>query len=394
MAAIDDVRRLALRGLVLLKGLLLSGRPMNGGLLKALGLASGAALMAPTARAVDLPEDRAEAMVHVYNGGGVRATGPALLVRKSLADKFSVTGALYVDMVSNASIDVVTTASPYRENRTEWTMGVDHAVQDALLHVGVSRSSEPDYTATTVSADISQEVFGGMSTISLGFARGQDDVGKHNEVAWNDRARHWQYRLGLTQILSPRWVLSVNGEALADDGYLGSPYRVAQVFGSAVPERVPRTRNGRAIKFRLIGDVGSDGLRSAVRAEYRYYRDTWAVQAHTVEAGYSRYFGDAWLADGYVRFNRQSDALFFSDNADSETRYVTRNRQLSAFTGTSLGAKLTWTPGGPTAQAWQLKLHGALEVLRFNYQHFTDIRTGRPYGFTGQVLQLYATAKF
>ena len=31
--------------------------------------------------------------------------------------------------------------------------------------------------------------------------------------------------------------MSANFEALSDDGYLGSPYRVARVFGAAVPER-------------------------------------------------------------------------------------------------------------------------------------------------------------
>ena len=116
----------------------------GGALFKLLGLAGGA-LLAPTARAADLPDDRAEAMIHVYNGGGVRASGPALLVRKSVADKFALSGSLYVDIVSNASIDVVTTASPYREQRTEWGLGLDHVVRDSLIHVGVTRSSEPDY---------------------------------------------------------------------------------------------------------------------------------------------------------------------------------------------------------------------------------------------------------
>lgn len=361
-------------------------------MLKLLGLAGGA-LLAPAARAVDVPEDRAEALIHVYNGGGVRAIGPAVLVRKSLADKFSVTGSLYVDMVSNASIDVVTTASPYRETRTQVGLGLDHAVRDALIHVGLTRSSEPDYRANTLGLDVSQEVFGGMTTVSLGFTRGQDDVGRQGDGGFFDSARHWQYRLGATQILSPRWLLSINGEALADDGYLGSPYRIARVFGSAVPERVPRTRSARALKLRLLGDVGDDGVRSAVRAEYRYYRDTWAVQAHTLEAGYSRYFGSAWLADGFVRLNRQGDALFYSDNATQETTYVTRNRQLSAFTSQALGAKVSYTMPG-AAEPYALKLNASLEFVHFNYPHFTDLRNGQRYAFNGQLLQLYVSGKF
>ena len=357
-------------------------------MLKFLGLAGGA-LLSHQARAVDLPEERSEAMVHIYDGGGVRATGPAILVRKNIADKVSLTGNLYIDMVSNASIDVVTTASPYRETRTEFGLGLDHTVRDTLIHVGLTRSSEPDYRATTASMDVSQEVFGG---------RGQDDVGKHGQSGYFDHATHWQYRLGATQILSPRWLLSANAEAMADDGFLGSPYRVAQVFGSAVPERVPRTRSARALKFRLLGDISeAGGPRTAVHADYRYYRDTWAIQAHTLEAGYSRYLSEGGLkgtlADAFVRVNRQGDALFFSDNASIETLYVTRNRQLSAFTSLSLGGKLSQAVKGAAAH-YDLRLTAAYELVHFNYSHYTDLRTGQRYSFNGHVLQLVANAKF
>jgi hypothetical protein len=343
-----------------------------------------------TARAVDLPENRADAMVHVYDGGGVRATGPALLVRKKLADKVSLSGSYYVDMVSNASIDVVTTASPYKENRTEWGAGLDFAVRDALVSVAASTGKEPDYTANSVSLDVSQEVFGGMTSVSLGFSRGADQVGKRTLPGYFDTATHWKYRLGLTQILSPTWLASANVEALADEGYLGSPYRVARVFGAAVPERNPRTRSGRALKLRVLGNVSP---RSAVRAEYRYYVDTWKVRAHTLEGAFSRYFGDAWLADATLRWNTQGAALFYSDNATTETAYVSRNRQLGSFKSVGLGAKLSYTavrvPG-----RYDIKLNGAYERVQFNYSDFTDLRTGSLYGFSANLLQLYVSATF
>jgi len=57
-----------------------------------LGSLLGGLLAIGGARAADLPEDIAEALLHVYNGGGVTAAGPAFLVRKSVADRFSLTG--------------------------------------------------------------------------------------------------------------------------------------------------------------------------------------------------------------------------------------------------------------------------------------------------------------
>ena len=367
-----------------------AARRALGAALKLLGLA----MLAPQARAVDLPEDRAEAMVHLYDGGGVRASGPALLVRKRVADQFSLSGNVYVDMVSNASIDVVTTASPFRETRKEWGLALDHVVKDTLMHLGLTRSSEPDYDAQSLNADVSQEVFGGMTTVALGFTRGQDDVGRHGEQAWVGQARHWQYRLGVTQVLSPRWLLSANGEVLADDGYLGNPYRVARVFGSAVAERVPHTRHAQALKLRLLGDVGHDGVQQAIYGEYRYYHDTWAIQAHTLEAGWRRQVDDRLRVDAFARLNRQGDAVFYSDNASTETLYISRNRQLSAFTSRSLGGKLAWHLDGKTAAAYQITANASLEWVHFSYSHFTDLRTGKPYAFNGALVQLYATGKF
>ena len=82
--------------------------------------------MAGSAAAGVLPEDRADVMYHYYDGGGVQIDGPSVLARKKVLQNFSLFGNYYVDTVSSASIDVVTTASPYDEERTEMTAGVDY----------------------------------------------------------------------------------------------------------------------------------------------------------------------------------------------------------------------------------------------------------------------------
>jgi hypothetical protein len=342
-----------------------------------------------TAKAATLPPDRAEALFHHYAGGGVTANGPALLVRKSLADKVSLSGSLYVDAVSNASVDVVTTASPYKERRNEYGLAADYAVRDALISVGLTSSKEPDYRADAFNVDVSQETFGGMTTVALGFTRGADKVGQTG-FGFFDQAKHWQYRLGVTQILTSQWMASLNLEAIADSGYLGNPYRAARVFGAAVPERLPRTRSSRAINLRAIGDLGS---RDALRGSYRYFWDNWEVKAHTAEGGYSRYVGESFLLDGYLRLYKQDRALFYSDNAQTDTLYVSRNRQLGTYSGSTLGAKATFTWKKVPGQ-YEIKANAGLEVLRYRYSDYTDLRTGKPYSLNASVLQLYVTATY
>ncbi|KNZ32929.1 MAG: hypothetical protein AD742_09555 [Methylibium sp. NZG] len=345
---------------------------------------------AGTTRAIPLPDDSAEAAYHLYKGGGVTASGPALLVRKSLADRVSLSAQYYIDSVSNASIDVVTTASPYKEKRTEYGFSADYAVRDSMITLATTSSKEPDYTADAVSLDVAQETFGGMTTVNLGFTRALDRVGKRGNIGFFDDARHWHYRLGVTQILTPQWLMSANLEAISSDGFLGNAYRAARVFGATVPERNPRTRTSRALKFRVIGDLGS---RDAVRAEYRYFWDTWAIKAHTVEGGYSRYFGDNWLADAFVRFYSQDKALFYSDNATSQTTFISRNRQLSTFNSYSLGTKVAYTLKRVPGQ-YEVKANFAHEVVRFKFKDFTDLRTGSQFGYTANVLQMFVSATY
>lgn len=356
---------------------------------RSLGLAALAPAYVGTAAAVDLPEDRADAIYHLYDGGGVRASGPAVLVRKSIADKFSLSGQYYVDAVSNASIDVVTTASPYKETRREYGVAVDYVYRDTGITLSTSESKEPDYIAKSANVDVSQEVFGGMTTVALGFTRAWDRVGEKG-VGFFDNATHWRYRFGVTQILTTRMLASVNAEVVSDNGFLGSPYRVARELGATVDERMPRTRTSRAVMLRVIGDLGR---RDAIWGSYRYFWDTWDVKAHTTELGYRRYLGERWFGDAYGRYYTQTKALFYSDNATTQNLYVTRNRQLGTFDSIGLGAKLAYTWRRVPGQ-YEIKLHGAFERARYSFQDYTDIRDNSRYSHDANIVQLFVSATF
>jgi hypothetical protein len=107
-----------------------------------------------SARALTLDEDRADAMYHYYDGGGVQVGGPALLVRKGVGGKTAVSAGYYADSISSASIDVVTTASPYRDQRNEYQLGVEHLAGDTRMSAGYTSSKENDYTANAVDLNV------------------------------------------------------------------------------------------------------------------------------------------------------------------------------------------------------------------------------------------------
>ncbi|CAN5229066.1 DUF3570 domain-containing protein [soil metagenome] len=357
-------------------------------------LALGAGLMtlgsiAQQALAAALPEERGEALYHSYDGGGVEVSGPALLVRKNVAEKFSMAAEYYVDSISGASIDVVTNASPYSERRTEYGFGVDWLYGDTLLSLAASQSDENDYDATTFSFDIAHELFGNMTRINMGYSRGSDTVMRVDNDFEADIERA-SYRLGVSQVLSPTLVSTVDYEAILDDGFLNNPYRSARVLGASVPERYPSTRTSHALALRLMKYWNE---RWSTRAEYRYFTDTWDVRAHTLEVGVNTYVRSGWLLEGHYRHYTQGNASFYADNFDREFVYMARDKELSSFNSHAVGGRLSieLLPG-----SWGIVERASLNVgydfIRFDYDDFTDVRTGELYDFTTHVVQIFVTA--
>ena len=138
------------------------------------------------AQAGVLPEDRADALYHLYDGGGVTIDGPSVLVRKKVGKSLSVIGNYYVDMVSSASIDVITQASPYTEERTQWSLGVDYLRGNTTMRVGYTSSEESDFDGETVNFSVSQDMFGDLTTLTLSYALGDDLVRRSDDPTFEE----------------------------------------------------------------------------------------------------------------------------------------------------------------------------------------------------------------
>src|SRR5688500_20342850 len=102
-------------------------------------------LAAGAASAGVLPEDRADLLYFRYDGGGVTIDGPSMLVRKSIGEHVSVSANYYIDMVSSASIDVETSASPYEDERRQGSLAIDLLHGKSTYSIGAVKSDESDY---------------------------------------------------------------------------------------------------------------------------------------------------------------------------------------------------------------------------------------------------------
>jgi hypothetical protein len=207
-----------------------------------------------------LPDDRLDMLYHGYSGGGVEVTGPSILVRKSVGNSVSAYYNHYADNISSASIDVVTVsgASSYAEERNENSVGFDYLHDKSVMSVGYTTSRESDYDADTVSLNFSQDMFGDLTTVSLGFSKGNNLVRRNGDAAFEESTRIRSYRVSLSQVLTKDLLLGISYEAIADEGFLNNPYRSVRYVDAASPvgfifepEVYPGTRTSNAAAQRL-----------------------------------------------------------------------------------------------------------------------------------------------
>ena len=260
-----------------------------------------AVLVFGTGHAGVLPDDRADVLYHLYDGGGVEIDGPSVLVRKKVGNSVSFVGNYYVDMVSSASIDVVTTASPYTEERTQWSLGMDYLRGSTTMRVGYTSSEESDFDANTFSFSVSQDMFGDLTTLTLSYALGDDLVRKADDDSFERPLDRQVFGVGLTQILTRKLIATLNVETVTEEGYLNNPYRVVRYADPTAElgyrfegEHYPNTRTGTAVGLRARYFLP---YRAALEAEYRFYTDTWDIESDTAAVSYIHPWGD-WTFTG------------------------------------------------------------------------------------------------
>ena len=333
-----------------------------------------------------LPEDRTDFLYHRYSGGGVDIDGPSVLVRKSVGKNVSIAANYYVDMVSSASIDVITTASPYTEERTQYSLSADYLRGNTTLTMGYTSSVESDFDANTYSFAVSQDMFGQLTTLTLSYSYGDDTVGRSDDPTFAEDNTRQQYGIGITQILTRNLITALNFEVITDEGFLNNPYRSVRYLdpNSAVgfsfePELYPRTRTSTAFGIRAKYYLP---YRAALEMQYRYFTDTWDIQSHTGAIAYVHPWNDFTFTAKY-RHHTQNGAHFFRDifPRSDATNFRGRDKELSPLTSQTVKLSMAYEF---IEDGWNFIDKGSVNVsvdfLHLDYDEFRDISVGQPLG--------------
>jgi hypothetical protein len=307
-----------------------------------------------------LPEDRADVLYFRYDGGGVQISGPSVLVRKSIGEHVSVQANYYIDMVSSASVDVETSASPYEDERKQSSLSLDFLHGKSMYSIGYVNSDESDYKAKTMFASVSHDMFGDLTTISFSFKNGQNDVFQNvkiDDVKQNDpnfngglgqaEMESKSYSVSVSQIITKNMLVSGQYEVITDEGFLRSPYRSVRFFTDPLnqgtePEVYPNTRSSNAASIRAKYFLP---YRAAVDTMYRFYTDTWGVIGQTGEIGYVHPLNNnKWIFEARARYYTQTKADFYQDIFPRAgfANFMARDKELATYNAVTLGLSATY----------------------------------------------------
>jgi Protein of unknown function (DUF3570) len=328
----------------------------------------------------------AQFLFYKESGGRTQVIDPVVLVRQDLGESYGHLGILLgYDSISGASptgaypsADVTTSASghttsagnfpqsSYKDARKSASLSWDKRFGAHLPSIDVSYAKENDYVARGFGLSDAWTVLHGLGTIHFGVAFSRDLVQPVKNPITNPLGEGLSYpksengySLGYTWILGERDLLDVSGSLMQLSGYLNDPYKVVTIgapsSNQTAPEQRPDTRSRRALVLKYGHHYLWDG---AVRVTYRYYNDTWGVQAHTIEVTYDQRIDADWMVSPQVRFYTQSAASFYVNLAPSPLPLMSADYRLSPFDSILGGLMLTYKVapslsinGGFTAQS-------------------------------------------
>ncbi len=298
---------------------------------------------------------------------------PALQAAVSTGSGWSASGGYLVDIVSAASVDIVSTASPrWSEVRHAADLGAGYETGDFSVRAKGAASFEPDYVSWLAGAEGSYALSNKQALLSLGYAFRRDIAGRvgtpFSEFAF--RSTHHGINARVELVLDRATTLTPGIDVMFEFGRQEKPYRFLPLFDPDVALRVPpgasvELVNGLRLPGRTVERLPDRRRRVAasVRLAHRFdnstlrlwervYADGWGMLANTTDA---RWVFDVapritvWPA---ARLHNQSAVTFwrrayvgrFQDGRVDAPSFRTGDRELARLWTATFGAGVGFEP--------------------------------------------------
>lgn len=345
-------------------------------------------------------DSRATAFVSVYSDDDeLTVVSPELALRQELSDRLQLQASYEADIISAASVDVMTAASPhgYQEVRHGLAAGATwRPEREISFGLSYLPSWETDYDSHAIALRTVYEWLERRLEERLDLRASFDRVGRAGEPEseWRDL-----FIVSVAPSLSwvlDRWtVASLSYELQAQDGFQSSSYRFVPIRWSgtttvSVPERHPEWRVRHALALGVRHALSRSWF---VSGGYRLYRDSWGLGSHTAEAGLQHSTrGERVLVGLDARGYYQGAASFYEQrySALPGTFPVYRSRDKMLSDGWSVLAGLRGEVGlGPVGFADDVRVVAKSEVYEQHFLSFEPLDARRAF-----IFQLGASAEY
>jgi hypothetical protein len=245
----------------------------------------------------------------------------------------------------------------------EWSTPLGRFLTSTL---GGHFSKEKDYQSTGANAKLSLEIMNRLTTITVGGGFNHDLVdpvgGTHAGLAdgttfltrSKDSKQVTTGVVGVSRIVTRRWLLGVTATRSAEDGYLTDPYKVVSlVHGTTglttgqLTEKRPSTRDRRDVLVSSVYHL----TRDVAYLSYRRYWDDWGVKSNTFDAKYRRELSADTYLEPHVRYYAQTQADFHTWGliaGEPLPAFASADYRLGALKSVTLGATCGFrVPGTP-----------------------------------------------
>jgi hypothetical protein len=168
-----------------------------------------------------------------------------------------------------------------------------------------------------------------------------------------------------TQVINQRLQLALLFDVIYQQGYLGLPFhRVYFANNTETIEKLPGNRLKIPLGIRANYFVGDKLI---IRSYYRYYKDDWGLNAHTLNIETAVKLTPFVSLSPFYRYYTQHAADYFAPYLQHKTSdaFYTSNYDLSTFTSNFFGAGIRFAPPG---NILGIKTFSTLEL---RYGHYT-----------------------
>jgi hypothetical protein len=311
----------------------------------------------------------------------------------------SLRGSYLVDVVSAASVDVVSTASSrWREVRNAGTLEGQYKPSDFGVGAGGSVSSEPDYFSYGASASLVKDFDQKNWTVTFGYGFSHDTAGRCEAPGkctpfsvFSRELQRGTFNGGLAWVVDRATLASLGVDVVLENGDQSKPYRYVPMFAPDVAPTIPRGAsialvNAERLPERpleqlplsrrraaLVGRFAHRFDGSTLRLEERAYDDSWGQVASTTDAKWIFDLGSRFALWPHARLHAQTPVSFWQRAYVSEAapgwslpELRTGSRELGPLWTAQGGFGVRWFLGGAAdPRTWQLGLTGDVMYTSF-----------------------------